>query len=89
MLLEHDAAIGAGADDGLAVEQDLAAGRRQEAGNRIEQRGLAAARGAERDDEVAVVHLQVHRRQRLQHAALDGVVDREVSVQGGHNSPFL
>ena len=34
-------------------------GRRQEAGDAVQQRGLAAARGAERDDEVAVVHGQV------------------------------
>ena len=37
------------------------------------------------DDKVAVMHLEVHRRERLQHAALDGVVDREAAdVEGRH-----
>jgi hypothetical protein len=61
VLLEHHAAVGARADHRLAVEQDLAGGRRQEAGHAVQQRGLAAARGAQRDDEVAVLHGQVHR----------------------------
>jgi hypothetical protein len=59
MLLEDHAAVGARADHRLAVEQDLAGGRRQEAGQAVQQGGLAAARRAERDDEVALAHGQV------------------------------
>jgi hypothetical protein len=84
VLLEHHAAIRTGPDDRPAVEQDLAARRQQEAGDAVEQRRLAAARRAEGDQEVAVAHRQVHRRQRLQRAALDGVVDRQgADVEAG------
>jgi hypothetical protein len=85
VLLEDDTAVGARADHRPAVEQDLAGGRRQKAGDAIQQRRLAAARGAERDDEVAVLHGQVDGRQRLQRAALDGVVERQLAdVQRRH-----
>jgi hypothetical protein len=78
MLLEHHATVGTGADDGFSVQQDFAGGRRQEAGDAVEQGGLATAGGAQRDDEVTVVHGEVDGGQRLQRAALDCVVDREV-----------
>jgi hypothetical protein len=48
MLLEHHAAVGAGAGHLPPVEQDAAGRRRQEAGDAVEQRRLAAARRAER-----------------------------------------
>ena len=53
VLLEHHAAVGAGPDDRAAVEQDLALGGVRKPAMHVQQRGLAAARGAERDDEVA------------------------------------
>jgi hypothetical protein len=85
VLLEHHAAVGAGACHRLAVEQDLAGRWRQEAGDAVQQRGLAAAGSAQRDHEVAVLHRHVDGGQRLQHAALDGVVDREVAdLERGH-----
>ena len=51
VLLEDDAAIGAGACDLDAVERDRAGRERQEARHGVEQRRLPAARGAERDHE--------------------------------------
>ena len=53
VLLEHDAAVGAGAGHRALVEQDRALRRRQESRNAIEKRCLAAARRADRDDEIA------------------------------------
>jgi hypothetical protein len=43
MLLEHDAAVGAGPGHRLAVELNLAFGRGEKAGDAIEQCGLPAA----------------------------------------------
>ena len=42
-ILEHDAAVHAVPGDRLAADADLAGGRRQEAGDDVEQRGFAAA----------------------------------------------
>jgi hypothetical protein len=56
VLLEHHATVGARTGDRAAVEQDLAARGRQEPGQAVQQRGLAAARCAQGDDEVAVAH---------------------------------
>jgi hypothetical protein len=53
--------------------------RRQEAGDAVQQGRLAAARCAERDDEVAIADRQVDRGERLQRAALDRVVDGQVA----------
>jgi hypothetical protein len=56
--LEDDAAVGPRAVDRPPVEQDLAAGGGNEAGDEIEHRGFAAARGADDGDELALLHLQ-------------------------------
>ena len=53
----------------LAVDDDLAAGHRFEAGDHSQDRALAAARGPDQDDELAVVDLEV-----------DAVDDLEVAV---------
>ena len=51
-ILEHDAAVHAVAVDLLAADADLAGGRRDEAGDDVEQRGLAAAGRADDADEL-------------------------------------
>ena len=62
--LEHHAAIGARAGDGLAVEQHAARGGAVEAGNDAQQRRLAAAGGAEDGDEIVVGDAERDRLQR-------------------------
>ncbi len=51
--LEDHAAVAADVRHRLAVEEDLARGGRQEAGDGLQDRRLAAARGAEEDDDLA------------------------------------
>ena len=46
-VLEDEGALGPGAGHGRAADQDLAAGRRHQPGDDLEQCGLAAARGTE------------------------------------------
>ena len=53
VLLEHHAAIGAGARDGLAIHPHPPAARRTEARDGVQQRGFAAARGADDGNELA------------------------------------
>ena len=43
-LLEHDAPVGIGTDDGFAADGDVAGGRNEEAGKDVEEGGLPAAR---------------------------------------------
>ena len=57
-MLEHDAAIRAGAGDRLAVGDDRAFLDRQEAADQIKQRRLAAAGGPEQSDEFAVLNAE-------------------------------
>ena len=59
-MLEHDAAVGPGPGDRLAVDQDLAGLGREKAADEIEQRRLAAARGAEQRDEFPLAHVERH-----------------------------
>ena len=80
VLLEHDAALGARARDRLAVEDDLARRVLHEAGDAGQERGLAAARRAERDDEVAGIERQVDVGERVRRlSAAAGVADGEVA----------
>ena len=53
VALEDHAPVGAGARDGLAAQQGLAGGGREEAGHDVEDRALAAARGAQEHPELA------------------------------------
>jgi len=70
----------------FAVEQHFAAGRGQKAGDAVQQRGLAAAGCAQRDDKVTGFHFQIHGRERLQRAAWNGVIHRQVfDVQCRHS----
>ena len=55
VLLEDDAAFGAGPRDGASVEQDLAGRRLLEAGQHAHHGGLAAAGRTDHRDEIAVV----------------------------------
>jgi hypothetical protein len=64
VLLEDDAAVAAGAGHGPPVQQHAPGRRPDEAGHDVEQRGLAASRGAERHDELARPDRQRHVGQR-------------------------
>src|SRR5215470_1536406 len=55
-VLEHDAAVGPGASDRLAFDQDAAALDREESTDQIKQRRLAAAGGAEQRQELPCAH---------------------------------
>src|SRR5262245_19198113 len=57
-ILEHDAAVGALAADGLTADPDFAAGRLKESCDDIEQRGLAAARGTNEAEELRLLHVE-------------------------------
>lgn len=59
VLLEDDAAVQAGTGDGFAVQQDLSTGGPGKAAEEIQQCRLAAAAGADQDDELARRYLQV------------------------------
>jgi hypothetical protein len=62
-LEHHRDPAGAGrhvAVGGLAADPDLAAGRKLEPRDHAQQRGLAAARGPEQDQQLAVANRQVH-----------------------------
>ena len=61
----NDAAFGSRSGDRLAVERRAPAGRRFEAGYDIEQRALAAARGADDGQELSGADGNVDRFQRL------------------------
>ncbi len=67
------------AGDRLAVDQDLPPGRHLQAGGKLHEGGLAAARGSDNGDEFALTHLQVNRLDRemllLQHLAVVGEPD--------------
>src|SRR5712671_4644130 len=57
-VLEHNAAVGALAADGLTADADLAAGRRQKSRDDVKERGLAAARGTQQAEELRLLHLE-------------------------------
>src|SRR5262252_6437648 len=57
VLLEYHATIGTGADDLISVNPDPSGGRANIAGDRVEQCGFAAARGAEQAHERAGVDI--------------------------------
>ena len=60
VLLEHDAAVGAGALHGLAVHQHLALGGALQAADDVEQGGLAAAGGAHHAHKFVLMDVQIH-----------------------------
>ena len=59
-MLKHHGAIGSGAADRLPVDAHLAGIERFQAGDHLEQRGLAASARAEQADELAGADRQVH-----------------------------
>ena len=73
-ILEHERALGAGAVDRLAFDQDLAGIARDQAGDDLEQRGLAAAARTEQGRELALGERQVDVAQRLD-AVVVGLAD--------------
>src|SRR5207302_4244886 len=81
----YDAAVGARAGDGPAIELDRAFGRGEKAGDAIEQRRLAATRRADGDDELAVAHGQIDVGERLDSAGLGRVTDAKMAdIELGH-----
>jgi hypothetical protein len=85
--LEHDAAIRARAGDRLAVEEDSALTRPEKAGDDAQERGLAAAGGADRDDEIVVLHVEIHVRQSLDDTLAGLEPDRQiVDLQNRHRA---
>ncbi len=72
VLLEDDAAVGAGALDGLAVHGDAAARGLLKPADDVEQRRLSAAGGAHDADELVLVNVKVHSVQGG-HLALAGI----------------
>ena len=80
VLLENDAALGAGTRHPLAVQNDFAFRRQHEPGDARQERGLAAAARAERDDEVPRIEREIDVGERERRAtAAAGVVDAEVA----------
>src|SRR3977135_282248 len=51
-VLEHNAAVGALAADGLTADADFSAGRHEKSRDDVEQRGLATARGSQEAEEL-------------------------------------
>jgi len=81
-LLEDQAAVGGRALDRIAEETDLARGRRLEPGDQVEQRRLAAARGAEQHHELARGDVEVDSRERLMRALRPGRPDLAHATAG-------
>src|SRR5262249_7447606 len=54
-LLEHHAAIRPRSLDGLAIDENPPGGRRFEAGDEVQERGLAAAAGADQRDDLLLL----------------------------------
>ena len=86
-MLEHDAAVGAGAGDRLAVDQDGAGLDRQEAADQIKQRRLAAAGRPEQGDEFAVLHLERHLVERQHRAAARRAIEVADAVDDDLRGP--
>ncbi|MCY1225075.1 hypothetical protein D9M72_372650 [compost metagenome] len=76
-LLEHDDAVGARLRHAPAVEPDLALDRRDEPGHRLEQRGLAAARGPEQHEAVGGMHVEAHAVRGAHHALGRAVLEAD------------
>ena len=70
-VLEDEGPLGAGAGDRPAVDQDLAARGRDQAGDDLEERGLPAAAGAQKRGELAAGEGEVDVAQRLDAALVD------------------
>ena len=60
VLLEHDAAVGAGALHLFAVHVDVALGGGVQAADDVEEGGLAAAGGAHHADELVLMDIHIH-----------------------------
>ena len=87
IVLEYHAAVAAGAGHRLALHCDLAGGRLLETGDDAQQGRLAAARGADQADELAVADRQVDAGKGVDVAiadleALGDAADRDMGVLG-------
>ena len=87
VVLEHEGGVAVGGVKvlhRLAVDQDVAGVDVLEAGDGAQRRGLAAARGAEEDDELAVLHREVDVLDDVQRAEmLVGVAELDLSHDRG------
>jgi hypothetical protein len=72
VVLEHDGALGPRRGNFSAVADQRARRGRQQAGDEVQQRGLAAARVADQRDELAALHVQVDVLQRMELALAGG-----------------
>jgi hypothetical protein len=72
VVLEHHAAVAAGAADALAVDEDLAAGWLLEAGDDAQHSGLAAAGSADQTDELALRDGRIDAAERFDLAVANG-----------------
>ena len=87
-LLEHHHAVRPGLGDVVALETDTAFGRLQIAADRLQQRRLAAAGGAEQHEAVGIEHLEIdaigRRDQRVRRLVLQRhALDREQRLELG------
>src|SRR5262245_19910722 len=73
-VLEHERALGSRAVDGASLDENFASVARDQAGDDLEQRGLAAAAGPEQGRELALREREVDVAQRLRSAPLAGVI---------------
>ena len=74
--------VGREAADRYAVDRDRAAGKRIVAGNDVDQRGLARTVGPDQAENLALAHVEIDARQRLQSAEAlgDGAHFQDVSI---------
>ena len=86
-MLEHDAAVGAGAGDRLAVDADGAGFHREKAADQVEQCRLAAAGRAEQRDEFAILHLERHLVERQHFAPARRTIDVADAVDDDLGGP--
>ena len=84
VLLKDHAAIGAGLAHAFAVREDLARRRRDEARDRVQQRRLSAAGGAEEADELAAGDVEVDAVERQNAVGIRGAERFRHAVDGDH-----
>src|SRR5207302_5890403 len=88
VFLKHDAAIGAGFEDRLAINPDLAARRLLETGNDIQQRRLSAATRTEHGQELVITDLEVDAIER-HHLLLARDIGKPLAQPAHDNAPVL
>ena len=85
-VLEHDADIAVRLRHLLALDQDLAGRRREQPGDHLQQRGLAAAGRADHDEELALVDVEIQRPQRRHVAVARAIGFRDAGQRDARRS---